>query len=54
MLINSGTKFPLLPEKEIIVFKQKHDEIITDKRDLIILATAHKANVDAIISYSVI
>ena len=50
ILINSVTKYPLLSEKEIIEFKQKQGDIITDKSDLIILATAHKANVDAIIT----
>jgi len=50
MLINSVTKYPLLSEKEIIEFKQKQGEIFTDKSDLIILATAYKANVDAIIT----
>ncbi|MFW6282064.1 MAG: putative toxin-antitoxin system toxin component, PIN family [bacterium] len=50
LLINSVTKYPLLSEKEVIDFKQKQGEIITDKSDLVILATAHKANVDAIIT----
>ena len=50
MLIDSAEKHPLLTEKEIITFKQKRKNIIKDKKDLIILATAVKADVDAIIT----
>ncbi len=50
MLIDSTERYPLLKEKEIIAFKQKRKDIITDKNDLIILATALKAKVEAIIT----
>jgi len=50
ILVNSVEKYPLLSEKEIVDFKQKHGKIITDKSDLIILATSYKAEVDAIIT----
>lgn len=50
ILIDSAERYPLLEEKEIITFKQKRGDIINDKNDIVILATALKAEVDAILT----
>ena len=50
MLLNSVERYPLISSKKINKFNNKHENIISDKQDLIILATALDAQVDAIIT----
>jgi len=50
MLIESAENYPLLEENEIIKFKDEYGKIINNKGDLVILATALKAEVDAILT----
>ena len=50
MLMNSAENYPLLAENKVVEFKNQHGEIIADKGDLVILATAFEAGVDAIIT----
>jgi predicted nucleic acid-binding protein len=50
LLVDSSEVYPLIEEDEVVEFKTKHGKIITDKGDLVILATAFKAKVDGIIT----
>jgi len=50
MLVDSAEKYPFLEEKEVIEFKNEHGEVIGDKGDLVILATALEAEVDGIVT----
>ena len=50
MLVTSVKKYPLLPVDKVIEFKNKHEKVISDKNDLVILLTAFEAKVDAIIT----
>jgi uncharacterized protein len=50
MLVDSSEIYPLLQQDKVIEFKTKHGEIITDKNDLVILATAFEAGVDMIVT----
>ena len=50
LLMKSAENYPLLAENKVVEFKNQHGEIISDKGDLVILATALEAGVDAIIT----